>query len=235
MRSKIPFFAIAVALVIGILVFILSIEVDGESRSSLQTPTPTPTQLVSQSPTPVSTSTPTPTKAVKPIRLLCMNRTTKALRTSDVAAGCRKGESSLGATAIKPPAKRPTDLNPFLKTRFLAAQAAAKKARRYLAITSGFRSYALQASLFAAAVKKYGSEAEAAKAVLPPEFSHHPWGLALDINYPNDPLSAKWLEINGYKYGLCRVYKNEWWHFEGVIAPGRRCPALHPDATWDLE
>lgn len=102
-------------------------------------------------------------------------------------------------------------------------------------ITSGFRSYAVQAVLFEAAVKKYGSEEEAAKSVLPPDASHHPWGLALDINYPNDPLSAKWLEINGYKYGLCRIYKNEWWHFEGVAAPGRRCPAMRPDATWDLE
>lgn len=150
-------------------------------------------------------------------------------------SGCKVGESSLGATAIKMPAKRPSGLNPFLKARFLAAQAAAKKARRSLFITSGFRSYAVQAALFKAAIKKYGSQAEAAKSVLPPDVSRHPWGLALDINYPNDPISTKWLEINGYKYGLCRVYKNEWWHFEGATAPGSRCPALHPDATWDLE
>jgi len=235
MRGKISFFVLAVALVIGVLAFYLPAKVDGDSSSSspssilTKSATPTP----SQTPTPIPS--PTPTKTAKPVLLLCMNKTTKAVRTSDVKVGCRAGESSLGATAIKRPTKRPTDLNPFLKTRFLAAQAMAKRARRSLVITSGFRSYALQAALFAAAVKKYGSEAEAAKSVLPPDSSHHPWGLALDINYPNGAFSAKWLEVNGYKYGLCRVYKNEWWHFEGTTAPGHRCPAMHPDATWDLE
>lgn len=217
MRSKTTFIALAAAFLIGLFVFSLL----GDAIGTTQASSPTPT--VSQSPTP------------KPLRLLCLNKSTKALRTSDMKSGCKVGESSLGATAIKRPATRPTGLNPFLKARFVAAQAAAKKARRSLVITSGFRSYAVQAVLFEAAVKKYGSEEEAAKSVLPPDASHHPWGLALDINYPNDPLSAKWLEINGYKYGLCRIYKNEWWHFEGVAAPGRRCPAMHPDATWDLE
>lgn len=237
MRIKIAFFALAVALVIGVLAFALSSRVEGGLQSISPSPTLTKlsTSSPTQTPTPRESPTPTPTKTPKPIRLLCMNKSTKTLRTSDVKAGCRAGESSLGATAIKVPTKRPTDINPFLRSRFLAAQAAAKKARRSLVITSGFRSYALQAALFAAAVKKYGSEVEAAKSVLPPDSSHHPWGLALDINYPNDPLSAKWLEVNGYKYGLCRVYKNEWWHFEGSTVPGQRCPAMHPDATWDLE
>lgn len=217
MRSKTSVFALVAVFLVGAIVFFLPESAHGRTQST--------------SPTPTSSQSPTP----KPLRLLCVNKSTKALRTSDVKSGCKKGESSLGATAIKRPAKRPTSLNPFLKARFLAAQAVAKKARRSLAITSGFRSYAVQTALFKAAVKKYGSEAEAAKSVLPPDSSHHPWGLALDINYPNDPLSAKWLEINGYKYGLCRVYENEWWHFEGVVAPGHRCPALHPDASWDLE
>jgi hypothetical protein len=50
-----------------------------------------------------------------------------------------------------------------------------------------------------------------------------------------DPAGALWLERNGWRFGLCRVYANEWWHFEGVIAPGERCPALAPDARVDLE
>ncbi len=227
MRSKITFFSVTAALIIGVLAFYLPTYVKGASQVS--SPTPSSALTLNQSPTP------SPTKTPKPLRLLCLNRSTQALRTSDVKSGCKVGESSLGATAIKMPAQRPSGLNPFLKARFLAAQAAAKKARRSLVITSGFRSYAVQAALFKAAIKKYGSEAAAAKSVLPPDVSHHPWGLALDINYPNDPISTKWLEINGYKYGLCRVYKNEWWHFEGVTAPGSRCPALHPDATRDLE
>lgn len=219
MRNKATLFALAASLIIGV----LPLYAPNASSGATQSVSPSPTLAPSPTPTP------------KPIRLLCLNNSKKTLRISDVKSGCLRGESSLGATAIKAPAKRPSALNPFLYRRFLAAQAVAKKARRSLVITSGFRSYAVQAALFKAAVKKYGSEAEAAKSVLPPGSSHHPWGLALDINYPNDPLSAKWLEINGYKYGLCRVYKNEWWHFEGVTAPGHRCPAMHPDATWDLE
>ncbi|MFN9960374.1 MAG: D-alanyl-D-alanine carboxypeptidase family protein, partial [bacterium] len=64
------------------------------------------------------------------------------------------------------------------------------------------------------AIKKYGSYTKAAKWVAPPEYSHHPLGLAIDVNYPNDQKSAKWLELNGYKFGLCRIFKNEWWHFD---------------------
>jgi D-alanyl-D-alanine carboxypeptidase len=40
-----------------------------------------------------------------------------------------------------------------------------------------------------------------------------------------------WLEVNGYKFGLCRVYENEWWHFEPLVAPGQQCPALVANAT----
>jgi D-alanyl-D-alanine dipeptidase len=34
------------------------------------------------------------------------------------------------------------------------------------------------------------------------------------------------LEANGYRFGLCRRYENEWWHFEPLVAPGTQCPAL---------
>jgi hypothetical protein len=64
--------------------------------------------------------------------------------------------------------------------------------------------------------------------------SHHPWGTAIDVNYPDEPVGAGWLEINGHKFGLCRIFDNEWWHFEPVIAPGWKCPALVPDATYSL-
>jgi hypothetical protein len=54
------------------------------------------------------------------------------------------------------------------------------------------------------------------------------------VNYPDEPVAAGWLEINGAKFGLCRVFENEWWHFEPVIAPGWKCPALVPDATFSV-
>jgi len=125
-------------------------------------------------------------------------------------------------------------INPLLQIRFDAARRAAFLEGIHLYISSGFRDESRQAVLFANAVKKYGSETEAAKWVLPPQFSHHPHGLAIDVNYPGDRAGAEWLESNGSRFGLCRVYANEWWHFEGVIAPGERCPEMAANALVDM-
>jgi hypothetical protein len=125
-------------------------------------------------------------------------------------------------------------VHPLLLNRFNAAKMAADADGVNLYITSGYRSRERQGELFAEAVVKYGSESEAAKWVLPPQFSHHPEGLALDINYPGDRAGAQWLEANGSRFGLCRVYANEWWHFEGVSAPGEPCPAMAANALVDL-
>ena len=127
------------------------------------------------------------------------------------------------------------EIHPLLLTRFRVAQAFAQADGVNLSITSGFRSLARQKELFDREVGIRGSETEAAKWVLPPEFSHHPQGLAIDVNYPGDQLGAYWLERNGSRFGLCRVYANEWWHFEGVISPGGRCPAMAPNALVDIK
>ena len=168
------------------------------------------------------------------VPLTCANKSTYKLRISDVIKGCEKTEVSLGAGAIPRSLIRPTKVDYQLMARFKAAQAAAKKEGQVLYIASGFRTLARQKVLFAQAVKKYGSEKEASKWVAPPLISHHPWGTALDINYPDEPVGAGWLEVHGWKFGLCRVFKNEWWHFEPVIAPGWKCPALVPDATYSI-
>ena len=128
-----------------------------------------------------------------------------------------------------------SQVHPLLLTRFNTAAAFAKADDVKLFITSGFRSLNRQAFLFKREVEIRGSESEAAKWVLPPEYSHHPRGLAIDVNYPGDKLGALWLEKNGSRFGLCRVYANEWWHFEGVIAPGQVCPPLAPNALVDLK
>lgn len=168
------------------------------------------------------------------IPLTCAKKSTYKLRISNVIKGCDKTEVSLGAGAIPRSLIRPTAIDKQLMYRFKAAQAAAKKNGQALYIASGFRTLARQKVLFANAVKKYGSEKEASKWVAPPLISHHPWGTALDINYPDEPVGAGWLEIHGSKFGLCRVFENEWWHFEPVIAPGWKCPALVPDATYSI-
>ncbi|TSA48387.1 MAG: hypothetical protein D4R50_01245 [Actinomycetales bacterium] len=172
-------------------------------------------------------------KEVKP--LLCFNVATSVLRTSDTENGCIVPEESLGTEPISHKDVRPTQIDRTFEVRFLAAQVAAKEAGFNIRITSGFRTQQLQEKLHADAVKKYGSEEEASKWVLPKDISHHPWGTAIDVNYPRDKTAVKWLENNGSLFGLCRVYENEWWHFEPIIAPGDTCPAMMVNALESLE
>ena len=169
------------------------------------------------------------------IPLSCANKTNYTIRISNVIKGCEKTELSLGAGAISHSLIRPSVVDKQLMNRFKAAQAAAKKDGQALYIASGFRSLARQKVLFAQAIRKYGSAKEASKWVAPPLVSHHPWGVAIDVNYPDEPVGAGWLEDNGSKFGLCRIFENEWWHFEPVIAPGWKCPALVPDATFSID
>ena len=169
------------------------------------------------------------------IPLSCMNKETFSLRVSNVIKGCEKTEVSLGAGAIPHSLIRPTALDKQLVYRFKAAQAAAAKDGQRIYIVSGFRSLSKQKSLYNQAIRKYRSVDEASKWVAPPLVSHHPWGIAIDVNYPNEPVGAGWLEVHGSKFGLCRVFENEWWHFEPVIAPGWKCPALVPDARYSKD
>ena len=166
--------------------------------------------------------------------LWCFDIEADSLWRSVVREGCGSNES-LGAGKISAPTTEALNLNIYVKNRFLAAQSNAHKEGINLVITSGFRTAARQEYLFKRAIAKYGSAKEASKWVLPPDKSHHPDGIALDINYPGDPEDTKWLELNGYKYGLCRVYKNEWWHFEPLVAPGEECPALVANALTKVE
>jgi hypothetical protein len=166
--------------------------------------------------------------------LWCFEQTTNYFWESTEKIGCMIEEQSLGATQITVPSEDVFDLNSKVKTRFLAAKAQAELAGVDIYITSGYRSKERQLVLFNEAVKKYKTVEEASKWVLPPDLSHHPKGIALDVNYPMGQPGAKWLEINGYKFGLCRVYENEWWHFEPSVAPGQGCPALVANALTPL-
>ena len=165
-------------------------------------------------------------------KLICAHKETLELRTSNVITRCKDYELSLGEGPLLYISLPATKLNPNLEARFLAAQAAARKEGVELRIVSGYRTVLKQRYLFSQAVKRYGSELEAAKWVAPEEVSKHPLGLAIDINYPNDPAGAGWLDLNGFKFGLCRVFENEWWHFEATIAPGAKCPRLIKDASY---
>ncbi|WP_082220873.1 M15 family metallopeptidase [Luteipulveratus halotolerans] len=96
-----------------------------------------------------------------------------------------------------------------------------------LRVTSGYRPASTQERLWKAAIRQYGSRAEARKWVLPPEDSSHVQGAAVDIG-PRE--GARWLELNGARFGLCRTYRNEWWHFEDVARDGD-CPPMAASAA----
>lgn len=171
-----------------------------------------------------------------PPTLSCFDSSSATIRVT-ILNECQQPLLSLGNSRLQESVTADgfvDSLHPLLQARFDAARVSAELENVHLYITSGFRSEDRQATLFAEAIKKYGSETEAAKWVLPARLSHHPHGLAIDVNYPGDPIGAKWLEDNGARFGLCRVYANEWWHFEGVIAPGESCPAMANNALVDM-
>jgi zinc D-Ala-D-Ala carboxypeptidase len=98
-------------------------------------------------------------------------------------------------------------------------------------VDSGWRSAEYQNQLFREAVSEYGSEEEAARWVATAETSAHVSGDAVDIG----PFAATaWLSEHGARYGLCRIYSNEPWHYElrpDAIEQG--CPPMYADPTHD--
>jgi hypothetical protein len=100
-----------------------------------------------------------------------------------------------------------------------------------LFVTSGWRSPRYQEQLRREAVSTYGSEKEAARWVATPDTSPHVSGDAVDIG-PTDAMA--WLSNHGARYGLCRIYRNEPWHYElRPKAIDHGCPPLFADPTRD--
>jgi hypothetical protein len=100
-----------------------------------------------------------------------------------------------------------------------------------LTVESGWRSTAYQQQLLREAVVKYGSAAEAARWVAPPNRSAHVSGDAVDVASSD---AIAWLSRHGADYGLCQIYDNEPWHYElRPSAIGDGCPARFQDTTHD--
>ncbi|MFE6985293.1 M15 family metallopeptidase [Streptomyces griseus] len=98
-------------------------------------------------------------------------------------------------------------------------------------VNSGWRSPEYQNQLLRKAVSQYGSEAEAARWVATATTSPHVSGDAVDIG---PDAATAWLAEHGAAYGLCRIYRNEPWHFElRTDAPDRGCPRTYADPTQD--
>jgi len=108
--------------------------------------------------------------------------------------------------------------------RDLKAKAAAEKIT--LCLQDGKRSSRQQQAQFDEYVRKFGPEL-ARNYALPPNESNHVKGFAVDIQPMN---SSIWVEKNAGRYGWCRRYQNEAWHFEYNPEYVKGCPALLPHA-----
>ena len=107
----------------------------------------------------------------------------------------------------------PTDYNPGLteetKKAFENMSRDAAKENISLFISSGFRSYNYQKTLYNGYVNRDGKKA-AEKYSARPGYSEHQTGLAIDVNNPSSSFintkEAKWLEKNCWKYGFIIRY-----------------------------
>ncbi|WP_308198680.1 M15 family metallopeptidase [Hoyosella sp. YIM 151337] len=122
-------------------------------------------------------------------------------------------------------------LDPALAAAFRQAQTDARRDGVDMWITSGKRSHAEQQQMWENGIRTHGSPEAARRWVLPPHESAHVSGHAIDVG---PAAGAQWLARNGNRYGLCRTYENEWWHFELAALPGQPCPPMVPDASWPL-
>lgn len=120
-------------------------------------------------------------------------------------------------------------VRPALADAFTRAADAARSEGVRLHLWSAHRSRTEQERIWEYSVGLYGSEAAARRWVLPPGESRHVTGQAVDVGLRE---GAAWLERHEARFGLCRRYANEWWHFELTAdQPGGRC-ALEPWAGW---
>lgn len=119
-------------------------------------------------------------------------------------------------------------LNPALLGAVQQAASAAAADGVTMTITSGWRSAEFQQQLLDDAVATYGGLAAARQFVQTPDRSRHVLGQAVDIG---GPAADYWLMANGARFGLCRTYANELWHFELAADAAGNCPPMLPDAS----
>ena len=122
------------------------------------------------------------------------------------------------------------NVDPDLRDALRRASADAAEDGVALSVNSGWRSRHHQDRLLAEAVARYGPR-EAARWVATADTSAHVSGDAVDVGPPG---AAAWLAEHGGRYGLCRIYRNEPWHFElRPRAVGEGCPPEYADPTRD--
>jgi LAS superfamily LD-carboxypeptidase LdcB len=178
-----------------------------DSPTTLATTTapPTTTTTTRKKPTPPTTTTPTAKAPAGSNETDCENTSHETPADAAMAfSGMQKGA----------------------QLAFLAAQTDAKAAGMQFVLNSGYRSAAYQQRVYDCWVQELGSPEAARQYALPPSESAHVKGYAMDIAPPS---AAAWLQASAGKYGLCRRYADETWHFEYQASyKTDGCPALLP-------
>ncbi|MFE3543248.1 M15 family metallopeptidase [Nocardia sp. NPDC059177] len=153
---------------------------------------------------------------------------TAAAAVTALGAGLTAAQPGPDAREQSQSAAGTEGLDPSLALAYTLAEQQAHAEGVPLSITSGYRTPEQQEMLWQDGLATYGSPDEARRWVLPPAESTHVSGHAVDVGPQS---GAAWLEANGNRWGLCRTFDNEWWHFELVTAPGTACPPRVPDAS----
>jgi D-alanyl-D-alanine carboxypeptidase/Phage tail lysozyme len=110
-------------------------------------------------------------------------------------------------------------------------ESAPPEMRDAIRIRSAFRSPQEQADLYAAGLKKYGSEQAARRFVAPPGHSRHERGEAVDLDYgapkgsPEYEARSAWARQNAGQFGLHFPMGHEPWHVEPAGSRGARDPS----------
>jgi hypothetical protein len=145
---------------------------------------------------------------------------------TDPGDGSLSGPGALTPFDVQDPAVG--RLDPQLLSAIQNAATAAAADGIKMTITSGWRSPGFQQRLLDNAVRTYGSLAVARQYVETPEGSKHVIGQAVDVGGVG---ADQWLIANGARFGLCRIYANELWHFELATDAQGNCPPLLPNAA----
>lgn len=147
------------------------------------------------------------------------------------AAGKADGVVPEGVTVFEDEFPAVAELDPALLGALRRAAKVAADDGITFYVNSGWRSREYQDQLLRDAVSEYGSREEAARWVATADTSRHVSGDAVDIGRPD---AAAWLSEHGAAFGLCRIYRNEPWHYElRPAAVDRGCPRTYADPTHD--
>ncbi len=171
------------------------------------------------------------TRRIRRILVAALMVVIAAITAAHGALGEADGAVPDGTTVFDDEIPGVANLDPALLGALRQAATDAAEDGVELFVNSGWRSPEYQEQLLHGAVRKYGSEKEVARWVATSNTSAHVSGDAVDIG-PFD--ATAWLSKHGAKYGLCRIYSNERWHYElRPEAIDYSCPRRYADPTHD--